>query len=32
MLHARLVALVRDGKLIADGDPGSYSGRVRLPG
>ena len=32
MLHARLMTLVGDGKLVADGDPRTYSARVRLPG
>lgn len=33
MLQARIVALVEDGKLIADGDPWDRrSGRIRLPG
>jgi hypothetical protein len=32
MLQARIVALVEDGKLLADGDPWDRrSGRVRLP-
>jgi uncharacterized protein DUF3658 len=31
MLHARVVALVDNGGLVADGDPWAYSTRVRLP-
>jgi hypothetical protein len=32
MLRARLVALVGEGRLIADGDPADRSTRIRLPG
>jgi hypothetical protein len=33
MLRMRIVALVQEGKLLADGDPWNLrSGRVRLPG
>jgi hypothetical protein len=32
MLHARVVALVEAGKLIAEGDPWDITSRVRLPG
>jgi hypothetical protein len=31
MLRARLVALVREGRLVADGDPNDRSTRIRLP-
>jgi hypothetical protein len=30
MLHARVIALVDDGRLIADGDPHDMSSRVKL--
>jgi hypothetical protein len=32
MLQARLIALVSEGKLVADGDPHERSTRIRLPG
>jgi hypothetical protein len=32
MLHARVVALVDEGKLLADGDPSDIGCRIRLPG
>jgi len=32
MLHARIVALVNEGRLLADGDPWDWKRHVRLPG
>jgi hypothetical protein len=32
MLHTRVVALVDEGRLLADGDPWDASSRIRLPG
>jgi hypothetical protein len=32
MLHKRVVALVDEGRLLADGDPWDVSSRIRLPG